>query len=143
MNSDQNNPNTGHVTVIPIRFADIDQLGHVNNANYLTYIESARIKYIIDVVGEELNWDENGIILARATVDFKVPLELSDEDVLIYIKCSRIGTKSFDLSYSILRTKDKLEVATGLTTLVCFNYKQNKTIEVPEAWKEKMTEYEK
>ena len=43
-----------HTTPIQIRFADLDALNHVNNANYLTYIELARIHYLHDVVKAKL-----------------------------------------------------------------------------------------
>jgi len=129
---------TGHITKITIRFADIDKLGHVNNAKYLTYLESARIKYFMDIVGEEVNWTVNGIILASATVDFKAPVELNDEEVIVYTTCSKIGKKSFELSYAIVKAKSGDLAAVGATTMVCFNYKENKTIEVPDLWKRKM-----
>jgi acyl-CoA thioesterase FadM len=62
---------------IVVRFGDCDLLGHVNNAKYLTYIESARIdlwraqlgflrSHVIDERGKR----GHGFILARAEVDF-------------------------------------------------------------------------
>ena len=41
-----------HRRVIDVRFADTDAMGHVNNAVYLTYCETARIPYWTDVTGE-------------------------------------------------------------------------------------------
>ena len=100
-----------HKTIIQIRFADIDSLGHVNNANYLTYMESARIKYFVEVVGEKVDWTKNGIILAKATIDFKAPVELADQEVTVYTWCSNMGTKSFELSYSIVNSKNNTVAA--------------------------------
>src|ERR1051326_6608227 len=98
-----------HKTPIQIRFKDIDLLGHVNNANHLTYIEFARVKYFDAVAGEEINWNENGIILAKASVDYKLPILLKDK-VFVYTKCSRIGNKSFDLSYLIVKEEKGKEI---------------------------------
>ena len=46
-------------TPIAIRFSDIDAVGHVNNAIYLTYFEMARFSYWRDVT--DWNFSENGI----------------------------------------------------------------------------------
>ena len=40
---------------IQVRFSDLDTLGHVNNAVYLSYFEMARIAYFTPLLGE--NWD--------------------------------------------------------------------------------------
>ena len=129
-----------HKTEMTIRFADLDKLSHVNNAKYLTYMETARIEYFLDAVGEEVNWSENGIILAKIVVDFIAPLNLDDRTVAVYTKCSRIGSKSFDLSYVIVKTKSRAIAAKGITTMVCYNYKEKATILIPGEWIEKLKE---
>lgn len=133
-----------HKTSIQIRFKDIDKLGHVNNANHFTYFELARIQYFNDVVGRNIDWDKDGMILANAKIDYKLPIYLQDQ-VFVYTYCTNIGTKSFELSYDIVRiarngTEEVL--ATGSTVLVCFDYSKNQTVPVPEDWKQKMKTYE-
>jgi acyl-CoA thioester hydrolase len=125
-----------HKTIIPIRFADMDQLGHVNNANYLTYMETARVSYFKDVVGAGVNWTEKGIILARAEVNFIMPINLEHEEVHVLTHCSHLGTKSFELTQSILIPNGE-EVASGSTTLVCFDYVNSQSIPIPAEWKTK------
>jgi len=131
-----------HRVIVPIRFADIDGLNHVNNAVYLTYIESARIIYFNDVIGESLDWKKNGIILASASINFRVPVELKDEEVIVNTWCNNIGTKSFELSYTITNGKTQALAAEASTTMVCFDYSEKKTIEMPKSWKEKIRSYE-
>ena len=127
-----------HICQIQVRFGDTDKLGHINNANYLTYVESARIQYFIDIIGDNINWDKEGIILARATIDFISPIELSDRTVEVHSHCSRIGTKSFDLTYSIFKSNTNELAAQGVTTLVGFNYQSNSSIVIPTLWRNKM-----
>ena len=43
-----------------IRFADIDAMGHVNNAVYFSYFEQARIHFFRQWIGLEWNWNEHG-----------------------------------------------------------------------------------
>ena len=40
---------------IQIRFVDLDQFGHVNNAIYLSYLEVARLPYFERIIGE-IDW---------------------------------------------------------------------------------------
>ena len=125
-------------TPIQIRFVDIDQFGHVNNAIYLSYLEVARMTYFDSIVGN-IDWINEGIILAKAEVDYKMPILLKDE-IKIKMWCSRIGSKSFDLSYSIVKIEqgNAIEVAAAKTVMVCFNYATKISIAVPEAWKPKL-----
>ena len=39
---------------VGVRFADTDAMGHVNNANYMTYCEIARVAYYEEVSGQPL-----------------------------------------------------------------------------------------
>ena len=116
--------NFKHKTPIQVRFKDIDALGHVNNANHLSYIEHARVHYFNDAVGANINWSEEGIILAKAIIDYKMPILLNDK-VFVYTRCSRTGNKSFDLEYMIVKEENGKEVvlATATTVMVCFNYR--------------------
>jgi len=132
-----------HYTPIQIRFADLDALNHVNNANYMTYMETARMAYCEDVLSDDLDWTTVGMILAQATVDFKKPILLKDE-LQVGTRCSRLGNKSFDLSYTVIRNKgaDWEEAATGHTVLVAYNYTDDETMRIPARWKEKLIDYE-
>lgn len=128
-----------HTTEIDIRFADIDAFNHVNNAKYITYVEHARMKYFDDVIGE-VDWANEGFILARAEINFLQPVKLHDK-IIVETRCSRIGNKSFDLSYKIFRIggEAKTEMANALTVQVGFDYKNNRSIPVKEEWKKKLS----
>jgi acyl-CoA thioester hydrolase len=130
-----------HKTPIQLRFKDIDKVGHVNNANYVTYFELARVDYFNAMAGNDIkmDWTGESVILARIEMEYKQPVFLEDK-VFCYTWVSRIGTKSFDMSCSIVRVVDGVEVeaAKGLAVIVCFDYRINKTIPVPEKWKAKM-----
>lgn len=119
-------------------------MGHVNNANHLTYIELARLKYFEDVVGSDANWSQQqGIILAHVSIDYKAPLFLRDT-VFVHTRCSKLGKKSIELSWAIVREKSSAEeiIAQGVAVLVCYDYGQNKAIEVPELQKQKIIQFE-
>ena len=49
----------GYRFVLPreVEFRDLDVADHVNNAVYLTYLETARIRYLIEVLGPEFAYE--------------------------------------------------------------------------------------
>ncbi len=124
-----------HKTNIQIRFKDIDQLGHVNNANHLTYFETSRVNYFNDIFAAETNWKETGLILAHTEISYKKPIFLEDE-ISCYTKISKIGNKSFDIENIIVKKeKQVLTVcAYGKSVLVCLNYLTKETISMPVDW---------
>ena len=128
-------------TGISVRFADIDAFGHVNNAVYLTYFEIARSKYWNEVV--KWDWDSMGIIIGKAEINYLKPLNLNDQ-VLAYVKTSRIGKSSFDLKYVLVKLENGIEeiCTTGLTVCVSYDYELNQPSPIPESHKVKMIEFE-
>jgi acyl-CoA thioester hydrolase len=108
-------PVEGFPVVVPIqvRFRDLDALGHVNNAVYLTYLEVARTAYFSRL---EPDWVGKGhFILARAEVDFLRPILLQDP-VEVGVRVVRLGRSSFDMEYLVLAAGE--EAARGKTVQV-------------------------
>ena len=110
-----------------VRFRDVDALGHVNNAAYLTYLEQARIAFLAP-----MGADQTGMILARAEIDFRSQVGFG-EVVEIEVRPLRVGTKSFELAY-LLRVGETV-VAEAKTILVAYDYATGGTIAVPDAWR--------
>jgi acyl-CoA thioester hydrolase len=127
-----------HVSKIQVRFADIDKLGHVNNAKYLTYFEVARMQFFDDEFAgiTDLDWKTKGLILAKTEVSFIVPV-LIDDKVEIETFCTHIGNKSFELAYRVYKISEKQRAiaAQGSSVLVAFNYVTQQSIPVEENWK--------
>jgi acyl-CoA thioester hydrolase len=103
-----------------VRFRDCDAMGHVNNAVYSTYLEEARIGVLGDLID---------FILARVEIDFRSELR-NGEDVEVRTRCSRIGTKSFDLEHVI--SADGRVVAEAKSVLVAYDYERGESVPVPE-----------
>lgn len=122
------------VTDIQIRFADIDVMGHVHNSVYLHYFERARMEFLYEMTGPDWDWKKYGLLLGRNEVDYLVPTRLTDI-IRVETICSRSGTKSFDLEYEVIRSTDQKVLAKGKSVMVCFDYLENKTIEIPTPWK--------
>lgn len=79
------------------RFADIDAVGHVNNAAYSTYLEEARIAFFRALHASDRlpEWE---FVLARVEIDFRRPILFGDI-VEIDLHLARWGSSSFDFAY--------------------------------------------
>jgi acyl-CoA thioester hydrolase len=80
-----------------IRFRDIDVLGHVNNAVYLSYLEQTRILYLTQL---GLRGSRPSTILVANEIDYLRPVLLEDR-LEVRMACERIGTKSLVFVYEL------------------------------------------
>ena len=83
-----------------VAWGEMDAFGHVNNANYLRWFESARIAYFEKVaVSTSAQHVSPWIpILARATVDFRKPVTYPDT-ITLEATVTKFGNTSFTMAY--------------------------------------------
>jgi acyl-CoA thioester hydrolase len=120
---------------IEVAFRDLDVLGHVNNAVYLSYLETARIKYMTELL-DIRDLRNLPVILGKVTISYKSPA-LFDERLRVGCGISRFGVKSFDMLHRIDADDGRL-VALAKTVLVMYDYAAERTIAVPEAFKQRI-----
>jgi acyl-CoA thioester hydrolase len=123
------------VYVERVRFRDLDAMGHVNNAVFLTYLEQARFHFL-EHVGLARREDEPPLILARAEIDFRSPASFGDE-VEIGVRAGHVGSKSFELQFE-LRVDDRL-VAEARSVQVGYDYASGETRALRDDWREALT----
>ena len=92
-----------HVYNCPLRWADMDSLGHVNNVTYVDYLQEARVDMFAVHApasgGEEL---AEGVVVVRHEVEFLAPLVFRFEPVRIETWITRLRAASFTMAYEIL-----------------------------------------
>jgi acyl-CoA thioester hydrolase len=89
-----------------VRWDDIDAFGHVNNAKYLTYIQEARFQwswYQYAAKNERPTLVE--MVVAKAEVDFLVPIYEGGRFYDITLWVEQIGNSSFTLGYEVIGDK--------------------------------------
>jgi acyl-CoA thioester hydrolase len=118
-----------------VRFRDLDPMGHVNNAVFLTYIEEARAALLAEV-GAATGLEDMNMIVARVEIDFRAPVRFGQE-VEISVHASRFGTKSFDLEYELRVDGDV--VAEAKSVQVAYDYSRREPVPLPAEWREKLT----
>jgi acyl-CoA thioester hydrolase len=75
-----------------VRWDDLDAMGHVNNATYLTYIQETRFLWLSTAA----------MVVARAEVDFLEPIYEGGSFVDVTLWVESIGNSSFNLSYEVI-----------------------------------------
>lgn len=117
---------------IQIRFCDVDSLGHVNNAFYLSYFEMARMLFMNKHIGRNWDWRNKGMILKKNEVEYIKPVYLYDQ-VEIEIIPQHLGNTSFTLDY-VLYANGEVK-CTGRSIMVCFNFVTNEKTQVYDEFK--------
>jgi acyl-CoA thioester hydrolase len=131
-----------HVEPISVRWGDMDSMGHVNNAKYFTYCESARMSYFAAVrMNEHREEERHGPALAAANLNFRRqvhhPAELD-----VTARVSEIGRSSFKMEYEILYRDSGERVADGTGVIVWVDYGTGRSIPLPEGLKAEIRKFE-
>jgi acyl-CoA thioester hydrolase len=126
------NPAPAFSTDIELRFSDLDAYGHVNNAVFFTYLETARTKLFLDKFIDFMN---GGLLflVVRAECEYRKPIRLSDH-VVVSMTVSRIGRSSFDIDYAV-HNGSGVTFAAAKTAMVCYDDKSGKAVAIPEDFK--------
>ena len=128
------------VAEVPVRFADTDALGHVNNANYLSFLESSRLEYIKTVLGR-VKAEDFGVIVARIEIDYKSPA-FHYETMRVGCRVSELGGSSILMDYRIEDKATGRLVARAKSVMVAFDYALGRPVRVNEEWRRKMEEFD-
>ena len=110
---------------VQVRFRDLDALGHVNNAVYLTYFEAARMAYWMHVNGRP-DLRSMDMILARAEVDYRAPVGYGDE-LEVGVRCASVKRSSFVLEQALVDRRTGRLVAEARKVLVHYDYEAGRS----------------
>lgn len=130
-----------HIYPIEVRFRDIDALGHVNNATVLTFVETARVPYMValGVRQPRAGIGDIAFIVAHISCDFRRPI--------FYGQRVEVGTRTVQLGRTSMRLEHRIEAdgqlaAEGICYLVHFDYSANRSIPITPAMVAKIEAFE-
>jgi len=137
-------PDNAYIVPIQLRFVDTDLAGHVNHANFISYLETARVEWI-KFVSREQQTDliDIPLIIARVDIDYLSPIHLHHQPkVALWV--DHIGTKSFSFSYLVFEgspQQDPTIFARATTIQVYFDYSVQKSIPIPERERDVLAQF--
>jgi acyl-CoA thioester hydrolase len=128
---------------IEVRYGDLDPQGHVNNAKHLTYFEQARVAYMIELglFTKDQSFMKIGVILADVHITYFDPIHFG-QNIKVGVHVVKFGNKSMTWEQNILEEDTDKELAKGEVIIVTYDYKEGKTIPIPQEWRERIIEFE-
>jgi acyl-CoA thioester hydrolase len=124
-----------HIYRCPLRWADMDAYGHVNNVVFLRYLEEARINFLFRPDKQF----KQGSVVARHEIDYKRQLVHRHEPVDIELWVREIKAASFTLAYEV---KDPEQVYVRASTVVVpFDFEAQRPRRITAEEREFLTEY--
>lgn len=122
---------------VPVRFRDLDSMGHAHHSLPLVYYEEARAQYWREVAGRT---DTVDYIMATVTVRLHAriywPALLE-----VALRTTRIGTKSFVIEFAIVG-EDGTLLSSGETTQVMYDFESGRSVIVPDEVRARIEAYE-
>ena len=89
---------------MPVRWRDLDAFNHVNNSKYLSYLEEARLHWMIGVPGKGLD-DHVAPVVAAAQLNYRRPIGWPAQ-VVIELFVERLGNTSLTIGHRIVDATD-------------------------------------
>lgn len=128
----ENSPERKMLAAIPIsvRWRDMDSMGHVNNAKYVSYLEEARVRWILDIPGVSMN-DRIAPVVAANNINYRRPLTWPN-DILVELYVDRLGTSSVTIGHRIVDQNGVL-YCDGNVVVVWMDTHTGKSAPLPDA----------
>lgn len=120
-----------HEARLPIRWGDMDAMGHVNNTTYFRYLETVRIDWARSI-GCQPDPQGQGIVIVNAFCTFYKQLEYPG-DIVVKMYVSDVGRTSFESWATMERADDPGVVyAAGGATTVWVDFPAQKSAPLPD-----------
>ncbi|MER6672983.1 thioesterase family protein [Streptomyces sp. NPDC000983] len=124
-----------HIYRCPLRWADMDAYGHVNNVVFLRYLEEARIDFLFRPDKDF----QQGSVVARHEIDYKRQLVHRHRPVDIELWVTEIRAASFTITYEV-KDADLVYVRAS-TVIVPFDFEAQRPRRITSEEREFLREY--
>ena len=97
---------------VSLRWRDVDALGHVNHAVFLTYLEEGRDAFYTATVGRDPHY-----VVVRIEIDLRAEIGLEPRQVTVRIEVERLGTTSLTTRETILTAAGEVAAQARVVTV--------------------------
>ena len=115
-----------------VRWGDMDSFNHVNNAQYLRYLEEARVQWLASIPGISLT-DRIAPVLVASNVNYRKPIEWPSE-IVVELFVEKLGNSSLTMGHRMLASGDSTVLySDGSVVMVWIDTQTGKSVPLPEA----------
>ena len=111
------------------RWRDLDAFNHVNNSNFLTYLEEARIQWFASLRKPWVT-AESAPLLAAAHINYKAPVPYPSE-LVVELLAEKVGSTSVTIGHRIVDANSGLLHADGYVVMVWIDRASGKPVPLP------------
>lgn len=90
-----------HVYLCPLRWADLDAQGHVNNGSYLDYLQEARVDFLLSGPEATRPLLTTGVLVVSHQVEYVAPIAFSFDPVRVELWVESVGGSRFVIGYEV------------------------------------------
>lgn len=120
------------VAPIGVRWRDLDAFNHVNNSNYLTYLEEARLQWLSHVPGPWFD-DHAMPVMAASQVNYRRPIAWPAQ-LQVQLFCERVGNSSMTIAHRVIDAEHPDQLyCDGHVVMVWMDPASGKPVPLPEA----------
>ena len=117
---------------MPVRWRDLDAFNHVNNSKYLSYLEEARLQWMLTIPGQGMD-DHVAPVVAAAHLNYRRPIEWPNE-VAVELFVERLGNTSVSIGHRIVAVGDAgVTYCDGNVVLVWIDRDSGRAAPLPDA----------
>lgn len=128
--NDASNPRILFRMTIAPRWRDLDAFNHVNNSNFLTYLEEARIRWFANWGGEWVN-EAMAPLLAAVQINYRQPIPYPS-GIGVALFAERVGNTSLTIGHRIASEDGAVLYADGHVVMVWIDRASGRPIALPE-----------
>ena len=125
---------------IEVRWADFDQLGHVNNVKYLEYAQEARIRFFAACLQEAFGRRESRMVIRKNDVEYLRPYDDLTEPLHIDIELIRIGRTSYTVRHR-MHNASGVVFATADAVMVNFDPRTGTSVPMSDPERAALADY--
>ena len=127
---------------IQVRYGDLDPQWHVNNARFLTYLEQARLAYLIHLgLFDGHSFLDLGLIVANIHIAYRAPISLMEE-LRVGVKTVHLGNKSLKMVYVIENPATGQIKAQAEVVMVAYDYHSQTSVPLSRHWRDTIAAFE-
>lgn len=121
-----------------LHWGEMDALGHVNNAQFFTWFETARIEYFQRLGLLVEGGADLGPILRKTDCEFLRPV-VFPANLVVGARISQLGNTSLTMEYAVARQEAPDELlARGVGIVVLVNYRTGEKVRIPDELRAKI-----